>query len=413
MHALRATLVVIAFAPASWAQVNVPDPGMGAPRDSVSGVSYPGVPKRDVFDLIHEVLNKPVEPQLEIKSRTGFQWALLPTVSYNPVYGAAFGIMLSGAGRRGSEFARYSQLSLSGNLSTTGQIQVQARGDIFSGGEDFLFKIDFRYLDTERKTWGLGPVYSNQQEYPMDFLLNRFYTTVLRRVSGPVYLGIGVHYDQFGDIVDKRAPEAGLTPFEEYSGGTPSETQAVGASLNVLADTRDNVVNPARGYYLSWSFRDYLEAFGSDEDWQELWIEARVYPHVPKQGPHVLAFWLYGWMSFGQPPYLNLPSNGWDTYGRGARGYLAGRIRAHDQIYFEAEYRRVLTRDGLWSAVVFANGTSSSQEDTNGTFGAPDGGIGVGIRLKFNKNTDTNLTVDYGWGHDASRGLFLGMTEVF
>lgn len=412
MHCLRAAVILIVLlASTARAQLSNPDPAMISQADSLSEF---GVPQRDIFDVLDKyVFKKRVEPQLDLKPRTGLQWSLLPTFSYNPVYGAAFGIMLSGAGRRGSETARYSQLSASGNYSTTGQIQIQVRGDVFSPGEDYLGKVDFRYLDTERSTWGLGPVYSNQQAYPMEFLLNRLYGTVLRRVSGPVYLGLGFHYDEFSNIVDQRAVEGETTPYVIYSGGAPRVTQAVGMSLNVLADTRDNVVNPARGYYLSWSFRDYLTAFGSDQDWQELWIEARVYPHVPKASRNVLAFWLYGWMSFGEAPYLNLPANGWDTYGRGARGYLAGRIRAQDQIYIEAEYRRVLRADGLLSGVVFTNLTSSSQAQTQGTFGAPDPGVGVGIRLKFNKNTDTNLTLDYGWGHDDSRGFFLGMTEVF
>jgi hypothetical protein len=408
---LRVAIVVALLASTARAQVNTPDPAMAATTDSA--LTDAGVPKRDIFDLLDKyVLKKRVEPQVDITPRTGLQWSLLPTFSYNPIYGAAFGAMISAAGRRGSEEARYSSLSISANYSTTGQFQLQARGDVFSAGEDFLLKIDFRYLDTERPTWGLGPIYSNQQEYPMSFVLSRVYATVLRRVSGPVYLGLGYHYDEFGDIVDTRANEGDTTPFETYSGGLPSVTRASGLSLNLLADTRDNLVNPRHGYYLSWSFRDYLEALGSDESWQELWVEARVYPHVPKRSNDVLAFWLYGWLSFGPAPYLNLPSNGWDTYGRGARGYVAGRIRGANQIYVEAEYRRALTRDGLWGLVFFTNIVTTAHPET-GVFAEPDPGVGVGLRVKFNKHTDTNLTLDHGWGRDGSRGFFLGLTEVF
>ncbi len=411
MHAFRVVVLIALLASTVRAQVNTPVLDNTTPSDTTSTA---GVPPRDVFDLLDKyILKKRVEPQLDIKPERGLQWAILPTFSYNPIYGAAFGAMISGAGLRGDTGGRYSSLSISANYSTTGQVQLQARGDVFSADEDFLSKVDFRYLDTARPTWGLGPIYSNQEEYPMSFLLNRVYATVLRRVSGPVYLGVGFHYDEFSDIVDDRAEQENIdTPFSEYSEGSPTRTRASGFSLNMLADTRDNLVNPRRGYYLSWSFRDYLAEMGSDESWQELWIEARVYPHVPKSSRHVLAFWLYGWMSFGPAPYLNLPSNGWDTYGRGARGYVAGRIRGDNQIYVEAEYRRSLTRDGLWGLVLFTNITSTAQPDL-GTFGDPDPGVGVGLRVKFNKNTDTNLTLDHGWGRDGSRGWFLGMTEVF
>jgi hypothetical protein len=368
---------------------------------------------RDIFDLLDQyVFGRRIEPQLEVNPEVGLQWAFVPTLSYNPVYGAAFGALVSGSGRRGSGRARYSSLSISGNYSTAGQTQLQVRGDVFSGGEDYLMKIDVRYLDTKRSTWGLGEIQHQDGEYPMSFVLGRAYATFLRRVSGPVYVGLGVHYDEFADIVDERAENGEQTPFVEYSGTAVSSTRAVGFSFNVLADTRDNLVDPQSGYYLNWSLRNYSRAAGSDQNWQEAWVEARVYPHLPTESKNVLAFWGYGWTTFGPTPYLNLPSNGWDTYGRSARGYLAGRIRGASQLYFESEYRWSITRDGLWGAVVFVNATSTTSPDTS-TFGRLDPGLGTGLRVKFNKNTSTNLTLDYAWGRSDSRGLFMGMNEVF
>jgi hypothetical protein len=415
MITLPATTLLLVLA-GTYSVQTVAPPTEAAPsaRDSaVARADTTGaVPQRDAMDLLNQyILKRRVEPELQLATRTGLQWALLPTFSYNPVYGAAFGVLMSGAGRRGSTRARYSNLSISANYSTQSQVQVQVRGDVFSPGENYLMKVDFRYLDTERSTWGLGPLDTQQGEFPMSFLLNRIYATVLRHVSGPVYLGIGIHFDRFDDIVDELAEQGESTPYLAYNDGLPSTTRAGGASIDLLADTRDNLVNPKSGYYLNWSFRDYLTGLGSDDAWQELWIEARVYPHVPKGSRHVLAFWLYGWMTYGQAPYLDLPANGWDTYGRGARGYLAGRIRGTDQIYIESEYRWAITRDGLWGAVLFANGTSTTTE--NKTFGPMDYAIGTGLRLKFNKHNDTNLTLDYGWGRQSSHGFFLGMSEVF
>jgi hypothetical protein len=191
-----------------------------------------------------------------------------------------------------------------------------------------------------------------------------------------------------------------------------TRTVAAGFSINVLGDTCDNLVNPSSGYYLSASFRDYNKDFGSDDNWQEMWAEMRVYPHLPNRSRNVLAFWLYSWLTFGKGPYLNLPANGWDTYGRGARGYLQGRIRGSNQVYLECEYRRTLTANGLWGAVAFLNSTLTTQP-ASGVFGGSDFGGGAGVRLKFNKRSSTNLAVDFGWGDDGSKGVFFGMSEVF
>jgi hypothetical protein len=143
-----------------------------------------------------------------------------------------------------------------------------------------------------------------------------------------------------------------------------------------------------------------------------MWVEMRVYPHLPKRSRNILGFWLYGWLTFGDPPYLNLPSDGWDTYGRSARGYLQGRIRGWNQIYFETEYRRTLTADGLWGLVAFLNVTTTTDAE-KGTFGRGNPAGGVGLRIKLNKHSKANITIDHGWGEEGSRGFFLGMSEVF
>jgi hypothetical protein len=71
-----------------------------------------------------------------------------------------------------------------------------------------------------------------------------------------------------------------------------------------------------------------------------------------------------------------------------------------------------LTPDGLWGGVAFVNMTSTTQPD-GGKFGQLDFGAGAGMRLKFNKTTDTNLAVDAGWGQDGSVRFFFGLQEVF
>jgi len=366
----------------------------------------------DVFDVLERyVLGHRIEPALEVE-RTGLKWAFVPTVSYNPVYGLAIGALVSGSGRRGSLDAPYSSLSISGNYSTQGQTQFQARGDIFSKSGNYLLKLDGRYLDTNRATWGLGEIDSQVGEYPMSFVLTRAYATFMRRIRGPVFLGVGFHHDEFADIVDERAKNGESTPFTEYSGGAPARTTATGLSLNLLADQRDNLVNPRSGYYVSWSIRNYGTFSKEEPAWQEMWAEARLFPTLPVGSRSVLAFWMYTWLTFGPAPYLNLPSNGWDTYGRGARGYLAGRIRGADQLYLESEYRFPLTKNELLGMVVFVNGTATTAS-SSAPFGAIDPGVGAGIRIKFNKKSDTNLAVDYAWGRANSSGLFLGLAEAF
>ncbi|HKW12913.1 MAG TPA: hypothetical protein VJS69_00355, partial [Candidatus Krumholzibacteria bacterium] len=322
-----------------------------APVNTIAPVDT--VPQRDVFDVLrHEILRKPYRPPTQ--HSPGLHWSILPTLSYNSVYGVAVGAMIAVAGQRGGPDSHYSSAKLGANYSDRGQKQVYLRGDLFSKSEGWLFVPDLRWLDTDRKTWGLGSFDADQQKYPMSFVLSRIYATLYRRTVGQVYIGAGYRYEQFAKIKDERANQGEETPFTTYSGGAVAKTVAAGFSANLLVDTRDNEVTPTRGAYLSTSWRDYLKSAGSDTDWTELWAELRLYSRLPHTDRNVLGLWLYGWGTTDKPPYLDLPSSGWDTFGRGARGYVHGRIRGQDQLYGEVEYRRTLTANGLLGAVAFA-----------------------------------------------------------
>lgn len=372
------------------------------------------VPQRDAMDVLARWLfGRRVEPRLEGSTPIGLSWSLLPTLSYNPVYGFAFGASVTGAGFTGvGPHARPTFLSISGNYSTTRQVQALVRGETASPGGDWLLQADFRYLDTKRSTWGLGPLSPDQDEYPMEFLFYRAYSTIFRRTSGFVYVGLGYQLDDFQEIRDERAEQGESTPFVEYSGPGVTRTRASGISVNLLADSRDNLGNPSSGYYIRGRFVSYLSSLGSDESWQEFWVSARMYPHLPAESANMLAFWLYGWFTFGPGPYLSLPSSGWDTYGRGARGYLQGRLRSSNQIYLETEYRFGLTRDGLLGGVVFLNGTAGTIPSSQ-TFGGLDVAGGVGVRIKLDKRARTNLALDRAWGKLDSGGWFFGLAEAF
>ena len=380
-----------------------------APVNTIAPVDT--VPQRDVFDVLrHEILRKPYRPPTQ--HSPGLHWSILPTLSYNSVYGVAVGAMIAVAGQRGGPDSHYSSAKLGANYSDRGQKQVYLRGDLFSKSEGWLFVPDLRWLDTDRKTWGLGSFDADQQKYPMSFVLSRIYATLYRRTVGQVYIGAGYRYEQFAKIKDERANQGEETPFTTYSGGAVAKTVAAGFSANLLVDTRDNEVTPTRGAYLSTSWRDYLKSAGSDTDWTELWAELRLYSRLPHTDRNVLGLWLYGWGTTDKPPYLDLPSSGWDTFGRGARGYVHGRIRGQDQLYGEVEYRRTLTANGLLGAVAFANAIST-KETTSSNFENPDPGAGLGLRFRLNKHSRANLCIDHGWGLSGSHSWELSMNETF
>lgn len=128
-----------------------------------------------------------------------------------------------------------------------------------------------------------------------------------------------------------------------------------------------------------------------------------------------MAFWTLGSIGVNNVgPYMSLPAVGWDKYNTTGRGYIQGRFRGSDYLYAGYENRIRLTKNGLLGMVLFVNVESASNRDQNVKlldFIEPAGGIG--IRIKFDKYSRTNLCVDFGVGRNGSSGVFMNIGEFF
>jgi len=428
-HACGACSISLSFCggmPISWrytlsalllSSLAAPSHAQQTPPDSVSQPAAASAdslpPQRDLSDVLAALLGRHVaEPEQELQLTPGLSIVALPSVGYNPSFGTYVGIGVSAGGWLGEPATtKVSVFALNFSYSTSKQLNLQFKSDAWVPGNTWNLKGDWRYLDLSQPTHGLGPIGDQVGEYPMGFVMWRLYETAYLRMSGDVYAGLGYHLNLHQKINDERATAGEVTPYSEYSGGTPEHTTASGVSANVLIDSRDSPIYGTRGLFWNANFRIYSTALGSDQNWQELTSDFRAYPHLPARSRNVLAIWSTVWTTFGPAPYLDLPAIGWDTYSKSGRGYVQGRLRAQNQIYNEAEYRAVLTRDGLLGAVAFVNLTASTR--STGSFGRADPGAGIGLRLQFVKRTHTNLTLDYGWGNAASKGLYLGTQEMF
>ncbi len=71
-------------------------------------------------------------------------------------------------------------------------------------------------------------------------------------------------------------------------------------------------------------------------------------------------------------------------------------------------------KNGLLGMVAFVNATTISnlQQDER-LFDSVAIGGGAGLRLLINKRSKTNLCIDYAWGQQGSKGLYLALLEAF
>ncbi|MEB0249645.1 BamA/TamA family outer membrane protein, partial [Mucilaginibacter sp. 5B2] len=366
----------------------------------------------DLYDVIRSIFNKKGTVANKSTTVIGTKpvFSVLPAVGYT--LQTKLAVTLSGnIAFRILGNSRISTISSNSAYTQNKQIIIPIQSNIWTAGDRFNFIGDFKYYKYPQSTFGLGTDSKTSNENPMDYILVRFYETILTRIVGNLYAGAGFIYDHHFNVSEKGNPDGSVSDYALY--GEKSSTTSAGITLNALIDMRDNSINPTRGFYAGVQFKDNKSFLGSTSPWTSLVIDVRKYYRFPASSHNVIAFWSYSWLVLnGKPPYLDLPANTWDQYNGTGRGYIQGRFRGAQMVYAESEYRYRITKDGLLGGVAFLNAESFS--------GAPgtrlqqvQPGYGAGLRLKLNKVSKTNIAVDYGFGNQGSKGVFVTVGEIF
>ncbi|HEX8349296.1 MAG TPA: BamA/TamA family outer membrane protein [Hymenobacter sp.] len=292
------------------------------------------------------------------------------------------------------------------------QAILTATSSIWKANNHVNWVGDWRIMHYPQNTYGLGIHTSTDQATAMNYEYLRFYQSVLRRFLPNFYGGLGYQLDYHWNINSSTSTAQEVTSISGYSLGVNGHSISSGIAMTLLYDSRANAINPAGGLYVNVVLRPNLTLLGSDSNFQSLLLDARKYVRITDSG-NVLAFWSYDALTLhGNPPFLDLPSTGWDTYSSLGRGFIQGRYRGRNFLYGEAEYRFGLTRNRLLGGVVFTN-TQTVSEPVTHNFDKVVPAAGLGLRLSMNKVSRTNFSVDYGFGADGSRGLSFNLGEVF
>jgi hypothetical protein len=370
-----------------------------------------GVQQKDLFDIIAQIRHKKINVTDDsVTSKP--QFSIVPAIGYTLV--TKFAVVVSGnVAFRLDSTARVSTIVASTSYTQNSQFTLPVQTSIWTKNNKFNFVGDYRYFKYPQSTFGLGTNSNINDEVPMDYSFVRFYETAMKRITGNFYAGAGYIVDDHWNI-SYDVPEQNTNPHPGFAFyGRARKSVASGFTLNALYDSRDNGINPSSGTYANVVFRTSIKDLGSTNQWQSLIIDIRKYIRFPEGSQNVLALWSYDWLILnGRPSYLDLPSTGWDQNSATGRGYIQGRFRGAQMVYAETEYRFKITSNGLIGGVVFLNGESFSA--ASGTkLESIQPGYGPGLRIKLSKVSKTNLDVDYGFGNQGSKGLFLTVGEVF
>ncbi len=269
---------------------------------------------------------------------------------------------------------------------------------------------EFKIQKLNPYSYGLGSNASSDKKFTIDYDYIRLYVTANRRLRKYIYGGIGLNIDRYYNVhlnSDATQPN----PFLDYNIGTTSSSTSTGITFDLLFDNRRNSINPDKGFYSTIVYRLNPQFLGNSNVWGSLYLDARKYFPLHTQRRNIIAVWAFYWTSFGDVPYLNLPGTGMEYNERSGRGYSLGRFRGRQMIYLEGEYRFTISQNGFWGGVLFANLQSLEEPDTN-QFQNVNPAIGFGARMKFNKSSNTNLDLDFGFGKE-SFNFYINLGELF
>ena len=395
----------------SGSQKLPPVGAIGAVRDS-SQRKTPDPNQLDLIDVFRNITKHEPPKKDSLAKPTKYHLSVVPAIGYTLSSGWA-GIVAANVGfyTHDPEKTNMSSITPSFIYSQYNQMTISLQGNIWTKDNRYNYVTDWRYYKYPQNTYGLGGHSALADADLIDYSHLRIHQSVLKNIKPNFYAGLGFFLDWHWNVKESGLPNGDSSDAEKY--GLPPHSISSGPVITLLYDNRKNSINPDQGLYANVVYRPNFTFFGSDANWQGLIIDVRKYIRFPSSSNNVLAIWSYDWLTpSGKPPYLDLPSTGWDAYNNTGRGYIQGRFRGKNMIYLETEYRFGITRNGLLGAVVFANAESFSEYPSN-QFEVIWPAAGVGLRIKVNKHSKANIALDYGFGADGSHGLFVNIGEVF
>ena len=367
----------------------------------------------DIIRIFGQLTHFHVKKPQRVKGRKVY-YSLLPVGTNVPGGGRALVTTTQAGFFLGNRRTTYiSNVTFSPSTNFKGAFNIPFHSNIWSEGNKWNFEGDVRYSYFPQDTWGLGGNQKTENSLLINYSYVRFYVNALKRISPSLFAGVGYNLDYHINI-QSAIDSLSLEKFSGYHYGTADHGNSFssGLTLNLLYDARVNTINPLPGFYYNIIYRVNPKFMGSDDWWHSLYADVRKYVPLSRKGQNVLAFWTYVWTTLGsRAPYLDLPATGWDSEQRSGRGLYNRRYTGRNLWYLESEYRKDITANGLLGFVVFGNLSSVAEPGTH-RFSYLHPAAGTGLRIKFNKNSGTNLRADFGFSK-GYKAFYFSLGEAF
>lgn len=387
----------------------------------------------DLLDIKARMFHKQTKLDTSLMK---LQKLFIPSLSYNPSAGFELGLTLAALKFLGHpDSTSLSSGEIEVSASTKKLAYINYKHSIYLPKNKWNIQGNWQVGRTLALDYGVGTGQRSQIEdaitngatpdyadyiFPLKFTSFRFRETAYKKITGHFYTGIGLNINAYTGI-DEETPDNVTTHHYRYSqrnGFSATNYLANSVSFNLQYDDRDHPNRPYKGMYANIAIKADKKILGGTANATQLLTEFRKYWNLSATNPeHILAFWHWGnYLLSGKIPYLELPGTSGDNDARSGRAYTVGRFKGFSFFYSEAEYRFPISANKLISGVAFINTQTGSNPEGPAKvklFERWEPGAGGGIRILYNKQSRSNICVDYGVGRYGARGLFINLNETF
>lgn len=296
---------------------------------------------------------------------------------------------------------RTSNVQLIGIYTLRKQYVGQLDANIVFPGEKWYLKMHASASRFPDRFWGVGnnmPA-SNEER----FAFNQYHVNpMLMRKIKPKFFG-GLIYDMQKYYNVEYTP-GGIFDQQQLDGRKGSFISGLGGML--LFDSRDNLYNAYKGWYVQFTSIFYGKAWGSQYTYNQLILDTRKYIKFYKN--HVVALQAYfEYNGPGAAPFRNLARMG------GAermRGYYTGRFTDKAHACLQAEYRFPIW--WRFGATVFGSLGEVAPSFGKMSIKGIKYSFGAGLRFAANRLERINFRFDYGFVKGGSDYYFT-VSEAF
>ncbi|EMH3443933.1 BamA/TamA family outer membrane protein [Vibrio harveyi] len=353
--------------------------------------------QQDESSLMDDILTKLGSSETVDESKL-IDWGVLPGPFVNPEQGFGIGVAAVGlyTPYDWQKGAPYSTVTVTSYGSTSGSYGLGLNNRTYLKNDKVRLLGEAWISHTPGYYWGIGSQAAENENNKVQYEGQRLQLSpkIAVEVAPNTYAKLGWQWQSFSKV---DGVDGDILPSEV------ADATSSGVLVGMEYDTRDFEPNPMRGQFLDIEWIANRDSLGSDEDYDNLVANYRVYQQW--SDTTIIAMEVYSQSIFGDAPWFDYAQLGDDQR---MRGYYQGQYRDKNQLSTQVEIRHTIAgRHGVvgWLG---AGNIAPTYHDLFKSSWLPT--VGVGYRFAFKARI--NVRVDLGVGKDST-GFYFQINEAF